>query len=121
LQYRGLNPDPGPWKLPRSVSLRPTASLGIADLPNQQAKRSKKRKFVFNIMVAGIFSFKAGESGLGKTTFLNSLFNTALYEDITPQNLYQAKTVEISPTHFGKDSLTLRIDRGRRSSPPHCN
>lgn len=93
LQFRGSNPDPGPWKFPRSITLRPNASLGIADLPEIQVKRSKKRTYAFNIMVAG-------ESGLGKTTFLNTLFNTQLNENISPLNL-TGKTVEIKPERFG--------------------
>jgi hypothetical protein len=54
LQFRGMDPDPGPWKLPRSVVARPNSTLGIKDLPNQQAKRSKNRKFIFNLMVVGM-------------------------------------------------------------------
>lgn len=65
------NPDPGPWKLPRSFTVRPSAPLGISDLPVQRQRRSKHRPYLFNVMVVG-------ESGLGKTTFMNSLFNTDL-------------------------------------------
>jgi septin family protein len=94
LQFRGLNPDPGPWKFPRTIQLRPTAALGIADFPNQQAKRSKHRNYFFNIMVAG-------ESGLGKTTFLNTLFNAPLTEVVGPENLSSSKTVQIQPQKYG--------------------
>ncbi|KAJ3276867.1 hypothetical protein HDV01_002922 [Terramyces sp. JEL0728] len=102
LQFRGLNPDLGPWKLPRSVTLRPNASLGIGELPKQQAKRSKKRPYAFNLMVAG-------ESGLGKTTFLNTLFNAPLTEKVASQNLFASKTVEINPTTFelAEDGVNL--------------
>jgi septin family protein len=94
LQFRGLNPDPGPWKFPRTIQLRPLASLGIADFPKQQAKRSKKRSYFFNLMVAG-------ESGLGKTTFLNTLFNAPLTENVTPENLGATSTVHVTPSKFG--------------------
>ena len=43
----------------------------------------------------------AGESGLGKTTFLNTLWNTTLAEDIQPRNLFASKTVEINPVPYG--------------------
>jgi type IV secretory pathway VirB4 component len=75
LQSIGKNPDPGPWKLPRSFTVRPSAPLGISDLPVQRQRRSKHRPYLFNVMVVG-------ESGLGKTTFMNSLFNTDLVEEI---------------------------------------
>jgi hypothetical protein len=94
LQFAGSNPDPGPWKFPRTIQLRPTAALGISDFPKQQTKRSKNRNYSFNLMVAG-------ESGLGKTTFMNTLFNSPLTEDVRPENLSSTKTVEISAHKFG--------------------
>lgn len=105
LQFRGTHPDPGPWKLPRSVPMKASSSIGIADLPNQQAKRSKNRKFVFNLMVAG-------ESGLGKTTFLNTLWNTTLNENITPRHLGSSKTVKIhtSPFELSENGVTLALN-----------
>ncbi len=42
-----------------------------------------------------------GESGLGKTTFLNSLWNSSLTEAGKPQSLFSSKTVEITPMQFG--------------------
>jgi septin 7 len=46
--------------------------VGFANLPNQVYRKSVKRGFEFNLMVVG-------ESGLGKSTFINSLFLTELY------------------------------------------
>ncbi|KAI8902090.1 Septin-domain-containing protein [Globomyces pollinis-pini] len=84
--------------------MRPSASIGIDDLPNQQAKRSKRRPYSFNIMVAG-------ESGLGKTTFLNTLFNAPLTEQIVPQHLLSSKTVDIVPTTFdlNEEGVSLQL------------
>jgi cell division control protein 12 len=48
---------------PTSESASP---IGIANLPNQRHKIVAKRGAAFTIMVAG-------ESGLGKTTFINTL------------------------------------------------
>ena len=54
LQFRGINPDPAPWKITPSVAVRANSILGIKDLPNQLAKRSKSRTFIFNLMVVGM-------------------------------------------------------------------
>ncbi|XP_005350539.1 septin-4 isoform X2 [Microtus ochrogaster] len=48
--------------------------VGFATLPNQVHKKSVKKGFDFTLMVAG-------ESGLGKSTLVNSLFLTDLYRD----------------------------------------
>jgi septin 7 len=46
--------------------------VGFANLPNQVYRKAVKRGFEFNLMVIG-------ESGLGKSTFINSLFLAELY------------------------------------------
>ncbi|KND01015.1 uncharacterized protein SPPG_04107 [Spizellomyces punctatus DAOM BR117] len=104
LQFRGRFPDPGPWKLPRSFTARLSEPLGISDLPVQRVRRSKRRPYMFNIMVVG-------ESGLGKTTFMNTLFNAPLTEQRTPKNLSASKTVAIDPTTYEltEDGVTLML------------
>lgn len=42
-----------------------------------------------------------GESGLGKTTFMNTLFNSDLTEEIVPKNPQHTQTVQILPSHYG--------------------
>lgn len=52
--------------------------VGFANLPNQVHRKSVKKGFEFTLMVVG-------ESGLGKSTLVNSLFLTDLYpERVTP-------------------------------------
>jgi septin 2 len=48
--------------------------VGFANLPNQVHRKSVKKGFEFTLMVVG-------ESGLGKSTLVNSLFLTDLYPD----------------------------------------
>lgn len=48
--------------------------VGFANLPNQVHRKSVKKGFEFTLMVVG-------ESGLGKSTLINSLFLTDLYTD----------------------------------------
>jgi len=50
------------------------AYVGFASLPNQVHRKSVKKGFEFTLMVAG-------ESGLGKSTLVNSLFLTNMYQD----------------------------------------
>ncbi|XP_048373890.1 septin-1 [Sphaerodactylus townsendi] len=50
--------------------------VGFATLPTQVHRKSVKKGFDFTLMVAG-------ESGLGKSTLINSLFLTDLYTDRT--------------------------------------
>ncbi|KAI4814203.1 hypothetical protein KUCAC02_003407, partial [Chaenocephalus aceratus] len=48
--------------------------VGFATLPHQVQRKTVKKGFTFTLMVAG-------ESGLGKSTLINSLFLTDLYKD----------------------------------------
>ncbi len=59
--------------------------MGFANLPNQVHRKSVKKGFEFTLMVVG-------ESGLGKSTLVNSLFLTDLYpERIIPDAVGKQK------------------------------
>lgn len=72
--------------------------VGFANLPNQVHRKSVKKGFEFTLMVVG-------ESGLGKSTLVNSLFLTDLYpERVIPDSVGKCRVVfytvdsRISPT-----------------------
>lgn len=68
-----------------------TGYVGFANLPNQWHRKSVRKGFNFNVMIVG-------ESGLGKSTLVNTLFNTSLYppkERKGPTNEFMPKTVQV--------------------------
>lgn len=74
-------------------SLPNTNFLGFVNLPNQVHRKSVKKGFEITLMVVG-------ESGLGKSTLIKSLFyiNASLYRNRTLPNVQETieRTVSIS-------------------------
>ena len=79
--------------------------VGIANLPKQIGRKSVKKGFRFTIMVVG-------ESGLGKSTLLNSLFLTDLYVDTgykEPSAIFD-KTIDINESTFDLQEGNVKLN-----------
>ncbi|KAI9478053.1 MAG: Septin-domain-containing protein [Benjaminiella poitrasii] len=91
--------------LPPSEAV-PALGTGIANLPNQRHKIVAKNGANFTLMVCG-------ESGVGKTTFVNTLFTTTIKE---PKNLNKrritktsSKTVQIQITRAELEEKMFKV------------
>ncbi|CAL8265640.1 unnamed protein product [Merluccius merluccius] len=78
--------------------------VGFATLPNQVNRKTVKKGFTFTLMVAG-------ESGLGKSTLINSLFLTDLYKDRKVPNAEERilQTVNIIRHTVGIEEKGVRL------------
>lgn len=80
--------------------------VGFANLPNQVHRKSVKKGFEFTLMVVG-------ESGLGKSTLVNSLFLTDLYpERIIPaaaEKVKQTVKIDASTVEIEERGVKLRL------------
>ncbi|KAH8120291.1 cell division control/GTP binding protein [Phellopilus nigrolimitatus] len=86
----GSTSAPSYAALPPLVRKKLMGYVGFANLPNQVHRKSVRKGFQFTAMVVG-------ESGLGKSTLINTLFNTTLYppKEVLPPSAERSKTVAI--------------------------
>ncbi|CAI9741384.1 septin-2-like isoform X2 [Octopus vulgaris] len=78
--------------------------IGFATLPEQVHRKAVKRGFDFTLMVLG-------ESGLGKSTLINSLFLTELYKDRQLNNVEDRihKTTQIEKKQLEIEERGVRL------------
>jgi len=80
--------------------------VGFANLPNQVHRKSVKKGFEFTLMVVG-------ESGLGKSTLINSLFLTDLYTDRklpnAAESIKRTVKIETSTVEIEERGVKLRL------------
>lgn len=76
-----------------------TGYVGFANLPNQWHRKSVRKGFNFNVMVVG-------ESGLGKSTLVNTLFNTSLY----PPRERKGPSLDVIPKTVSIQSISADIE-----------
>lgn len=78
--------------------------VGFANLPNQWYRKSIKKGFRLNVMVVG-------ESGLGKSTLISTLFNMPLYPASIPRDpgTNLPKTVSIESVTADLDENGVRL------------
>jgi len=84
--------------------------VGIANLPNQRYKIVSNQGATFTLMVAG-------ESGLGKTTFVNTLFQSALkqHDDANERhnkftNAHQTVDISIVRAILEEKNFKIRLN-----------
>lgn len=88
------------------MNQQPVSYVGFDTITQQIEHRLLKRGFQFNVMTVG-------ESGLGKTTLLNTLFSTHLFDIDQPDVSTQpGKTTEItvSQHHLQEDRVNLTVN-----------
>ncbi|XP_076325480.1 septin-7-like isoform X2 [Tachypleus tridentatus] len=79
--------------------------VGFANLPNQIYRKAVKRGFNFTLMVVG-------ESGLGKSTLINSLFLTDIYSNEYPgpsQRIKKTVQVETNKVFLKENGVNLTL------------
>ena len=113
----GVGQRPSVAPKPRDISPQPEAVIkkspprqldgyvGFANLPNQVYRKSVKKGFEFTLMVVG-------ETGLGKSTLMNSMFLTDIYSASYPgpsQRLKKTVSVETNKVLLKEGGVNLTL------------
>ena len=77
------------------------AVIGISNLPNQRHKIASRKVQDFTILVVG-------QGGLGKTTFINTLFGTQIVQ--RRENLTEKLNIQISNVACQENGFQVRLN-----------
>ncbi|WFC97969.1 Cell division control protein 3 [Malassezia yamatoensis] len=84
-----------------------TSYVGFANLPNQVHRHTTRRGFTFTVMVVG-------ETGLGKSTLINTLFNTNLVpsgeERLASRESVQTVGIDTISADIEENEVRLRLN-----------
>ncbi|KAF8768003.1 septin-2-like isoform X1 [Argiope bruennichi] len=85
-------------------AMKPYGEIGFATLPEQVHRKSVKKGFDFTLIVVG-------ETGLGKSTLINSLFLTDLYKDRKILSVEERvdRTVDIEKTTIDIEEKGVKL------------
>ncbi|GBN50154.1 Septin-4 [Araneus ventricosus] len=85
-------------------AMKPQGEIGFATLPEQVHRKSVKKGFDFTLIVVG-------ETGLGKSTLINSLFLTDLYKDRKILSVEERvdRTVDIEKTTIDIEEKGVKL------------
>ncbi|CAG9796669.1 unnamed protein product [Diatraea saccharalis] len=100
-EHPPVAPKPELPKLEKPKTKELDGYVGFANLPNQVYRKAVKKGFEFTLMVVG-------ETGLGKSTLINSLFLTEVYD----KEKYPGPSLRVKKTVGVETSVVLLKENG---------
>eukprot|EP00039_Didymoeca_costata_P010458 m.140734 g.140734 ORF g.140734 m.140734 type:complete len:410 (-) comp14833_c0_seq2:1606-2835(-) len=83
--------------------LKPQNRVGIDNLPDQVVRSITNKGFVFNVMICG-------QSGIGKTTLVNSLMKTDILSKRSPQTHVDGVSIRSCSTPLVEGSVRVELN-----------
>ena len=109
-----------PQRAPTPPSVMPKSHVGFDSITNQIERKLLKRGFQFNVICVGMYIMSIakyndlfvclGQTGLGKSTLINTLFASHLISSkgrLSPSDTVRS-TTEILPTSHGMPKRSLK-------------
>ncbi|GMM50268.1 septin [Starmerella bacillaris] len=90
-----------PTFTPTIIRRKLTSFVGFSNLPQQWHQKSIQQGFDFNLLVVG-------ESGLGKSTLLNTMFEVPVHNLDTPHT-YDSESIQIQTTNIELEESGVKL------------